>query len=186
MKEIEAKASAKTLLQIYKDVFLLLDKIFGKQSEQQHIKSFRQQLLETGKLPERFGAILKEIVEAKGSGKKLSKHDIERIRKGAVELVSALIEYSQRKDIAALEREKFRLRYKERDTSKEADAFCRNKTLFVIFPEGNIKKITEEKIIDSTKEEFEAFITAPSKESTINTALLAQLKKLLGEFEIVF
>ncbi len=191
MKQIEAKAREKTIVQIYHDVFSLLEKIFGRESESRLASLMESELVKKGKLPERALVILKEIAKAKRDYKKhkLTKHEVEAARKDAFELMTWLIEYSQRCDIAEIEKTKLRLRYKVggkegKEETHEVDAFVIGNDVYVVMPES-IKKVTVGGITTVIKEEFQKAFEE-RKQGTLNQKLLKQLEKLLPEFEVVF
>lgn len=186
MEQIEVRSREKTILQVYDDVFSLLEKIFGKASEQKLIEMVKGELVKKGKLPERVFIILKEIAKAKQDykKKKLTKHEVEATRKDAFELTNMLIEYAQRCDIAEIEKSKLRIKYKKEGKENEVDAFVLNNEIFVVMPDA-IKKVTAQGILEATKDEFgKAF--EQKKKGSLNEKLLKQLEKLLPGFEIVF
>ncbi len=191
MKQIEAKAREKTIVQIYHDVFSLLEKIFGRESEPKLTSLMESELVKKGKMPERALVILKEIAKAKRDYKKhkLTKHEVEAARKDAFELMTWLIEYSQRCDIASLEKTKLKLRYKAegrvgKEETHEVDAFVLSSEIFVIMPDS-IKKVAGEGITAVTKEEFQKAFEQ-KKGGVLNKRLLKHLEELLPGFEIVF
>ncbi|MEK6852864.1 MAG: nucleotidyltransferase domain-containing protein, partial [Nanoarchaeota archaeon] len=112
VQEIEKRASEKTIVQLYDESFELLKNIFGKLSEEQIIGKFKEDVIDKGHLPERALVILREIKKAKSDFKKgkLTKHEIDRIRKDTREFISYLVDYAQRKDAMQIEKLKFRVR----------------------------------------------------------------------------
>ncbi|MBI5148719.1 nucleotidyltransferase domain-containing protein [Candidatus Pacearchaeota archaeon] len=185
MIQIEAKTKEKTILRIYKEIFDLLEKLLGKGNEDSLISRFKSQLVDKGKMPERNLTILKEIAKAKKDyKKKLGKQEVEQARKDAFELISHLIEYAQRCELASIEKQieknKLRIKYDK----KEIDAFCLHEGLYVIMQDA-IKKITTAGIFDVSKAEFERAFEK-KQGGILNQKILSQLKKLLGDFEIVF
>ncbi len=187
MKQIEARAREKTIVQIYDESFSLLEKIFGKAAEQKLIERLNGELVKKGKVPERALAIVREIAKAKKDykKKKLTKHEVESARKDAFELVTWLIEYSQRCDIAEIEKTKLRLRYKSEGKENEVDAFVLGSEIFVIMSDA-IKKITAEGITGATKEEFQKAFEGKKKGGILNKRLLKHLEELLPNLEIMF
>ena len=62
------------------------------------LKELDKQLIKSGKIPQRMLPIAKEISELKKK-KTISPSEIQRIKRDASELVDALTEYTQRKDL---------------------------------------------------------------------------------------
>lgn len=186
MKEIESRTREKTIIQIHSEVFSLLEKIFGKISSQKLIEKVGKELVKKGKLPSRAIIVLKEIEKAKQDykKKKLTKHEVESARKDAVELTSWLIEYAQRKDIASLEKNKLKVKYKKDSKEHEVDAFILGNEIFVVMPD-TIKKITTQGIFTATKEEFQKAFEE-KKPGRLTEILTKQLEKLLPHFEVEF
>lgn len=188
-EQIETKAMEKTIIQVYDETFGLLEKLLGKGSEDALIAKFKSQLSDKGKVPERSLAIIKEIAKARKDYKKAKgKHEVDQARKDAFELMSHLIEYAQRCDLAKIERQieknKIRIKYGEGKEKKEVDAFCLVDGVYVIMSDA-IKKVTNAGSIDVTKAEFEKAFEK-NEPGKLDAKLLSHLKKLLGEFEIVF
>ncbi len=112
--QIEKKAEAKTILDIHdhcqavaRDV-LALEKVKAVNVE----KGF-QELSKKNIIPERFYGILKSVLKAKKdyNMKKLSKQELENVRRNANLFVGAMLEYIQRKRGAELERVRIRFKY---------------------------------------------------------------------------
>jgi len=186
-KQIEEKTGEKTIAQIYSDVFSLLEKIFGKHSEQETIKKFEKELVKTGKIPGRSMKILQELIHVRKDFKKkrMNKHEVETARKDASELISQLIEYSQRKDIIKLEKNKIIIKYKEGGKEKTVDGFLTSDALYVIL-QDDIKKIDGKTIISVKRSEFQKAIEESiGKNACLNFNIVSELKKLLGKFDIV-
>lgn len=97
-KDIEKKTNEKTILQIYKDVFELLETIVGKKPQEQTINDFEKDLVNKGKFAPNSLRILKNIAGAKAEVRKgkLGSHRVDEVRKNAGILINDLIEYNQR------------------------------------------------------------------------------------------
>ena len=151
------------------------------------IADFEMQLIKTGKLSENSLRILKDIVHAKSEFKKgkSSAHKIEDARKGAAILINELIDYSQRKDLAILDKTKMRLKYLDSGKEKSAELIAANGNVFLI-RENQIKKITN-KIEDTNLEELSKSVEEQKtkKGVQIGNHVFEILRKELGNFEIV-
>ena len=133
--------------------------------------------------------ILKDIVNAKKEFKKgkSNSHKIDEARKNAMILINDLIEYSQRKDLIALEKSRIRLKYKEDGKEKSAELFISNEKSFLVNGKV-IKKITN-KIQDSNIKEFtESVAKQKSKQKyhILPPSSYAQLIYVIMGFSIPF
>jgi len=79
-------------------------------------KVFESRLINSGKVPEKFLRVLKNVVKAKKDydAKRLSRTEVEEVQKGARELIHILVEYMQRKRGRELERAKIRVKHGEK------------------------------------------------------------------------
>lgn len=181
--QIEKRNQEKTVEQIYKDVFQLLQGVFGKKSEQGLVESFDKEFVKKGKLPENYLTILKDTVKAREQFKKgkLARHEIEEARKNASQLISHLIEYNQRCELVSLNKGRLRLKTKD----KTYELVITGNEAFLI-NQGKIEKVTS-KIQDSSVEELNEAMGKQAKSSEIKTdsKIFDILKKKLGDFEII-
>ncbi len=186
-EQIEKRTQEKTIEQVYDDVFNLLETILGKKSQEKIIADFELQLVKKGKLPEKSLRILRDIVNAKNEFKKgkSSTNKIEEARKSSAILINELIDYSQRKDLAVLEKTKMRLKYSHDGKEKFAELIATNGNVFLI-KENQIKKITN-KIADSNIEELSKAVEEQKSRKNVefNSHVFELLKKELGNFEVV-
>ena len=186
-EQIEKRTQEKTITQVYDDIFSLLETILGKKSQEKMIADFEMQLIKTGKLSENSLRTLKDVVHAKTEFKKgkSSAHKIEDARKGAAILINELIDYSQRKDLAILDKTKMRLKYLDSGKEKSAELIAANGNVFLI-RENQIKKITN-KIEDTNLEELSKSVEEQKtkKGVQIGNHVFEILRKELGNFEIV-
>jgi uncharacterized protein (UPF0332 family)/predicted nucleotidyltransferase len=186
-EQIEKRSQEKTIEQIYNDVFDLLKTILGKKSQEKLIEDFEKQFVKTGKFSHQSLKILKNVVDAKKEFKKgkSNSYKIDEARKNSMILINDLIEYSQRKDLASLEKSRMRLKYKEEGKEKFAELIISEEKSFLVRGEV-IKKITNN-IEDSNVQELsEAVEKQKTKQNLqINPKVFELLKKELGNFEIV-
>src|SRR3989338_349451 len=185
--QIEKRGQEKTIEQIYKDTFTLLEAILGKKSQQQIISEFESDLVKKGKFTHQHLRILNELVSSRADFKKgkLSSHKVDDARKNTTILINDLIEYSQRSDLVSMERGRMRLRYKKAGKEMIAELLHCNGISF-LFSENTVKKITD-KIEDSgMKEVSECVETQKSKKGIeIKPKVFELIKKELGDFEII-
>ncbi|MDE1848903.1 MAG: nucleotidyltransferase domain-containing protein [Nanoarchaeota archaeon] len=185
-KQIEKKAQGKTIEEVYEQVTGLLKIVTGKNSSQSMIEEFTRMSKE-GKFSSQDIKVIKDIINARGEFKKgkTSLHEIDKVRKEATSLINEMIEYSQRKDLAELDKRRMILRYKEKDKEKTAEILICDKEAF-LFIDGKVKKLTD-KIQDSDMEEVSKAMESQKakKNANISSEIFFLLKKELGEFEIV-
>lgn len=186
-EQIEKRAQEKTIEQIYKDVFGLLNAILGKKGQAVIITEFDSKLIKTGKFTQQHLRILKDVVDARAKFKrgKSNPHKVNEARKNAQILINDLIEYSQRCDLISLEKGKMRLRYKESGKETFAELLICDKISF-LFKGKVIKKLTD-KIEDSEMNEVTGAVEKQKKKKDveINPRIFELLKKELGDFEVI-
>ena len=185
-KQIEKKTQEKTIEQIYKDVFELLKAIMGNKAQAILIKEFEKDFVKKGKFTNQHLRILQNIVAARNEFKKgkSNMHKIDQARKDSVTLINELIEYSQRKDLAHLEKGRFKLKFKEKGKPALAELLICNKAAF-LFRQSEIHKITT-KISKSDMKEVSKSIESRKQNQSceISPKIFELLKKELGEFQI--
>jgi len=191
VEEVGKRMSEKTILRLHEDLILLLNAILGKGSEKQLLERFKKELIETGKLSAANLKILEKIFKArkdyaKGKLEKLSRQEVERIRKDAQQLIGSLTEYSQRGRLMELEKLKFSVLIDK----KEGELYLIKNKAFII---PDIKK-PELTLIDLEKNaaskagfpELEEALKKPEK-AKLTSQVLNQIEKLLGKkIEITF
>ena len=192
-EQIEKRVQEKSMEETYQDIFKMLGAFLKKKSESTIIKEFDEQLIKTGKFPPRFLEGLKTIAKTKREVAKVrqdkSKKDnltskqsreVDNARKLASEITNAIIEYTQRREIAKMDKTRFIL--KGRETN--AEIFFLPKTFIV---QGQkIQKISNDKLIKSNLKELqEQIIAQKNKEAKIDLTAIETLKKIFGEFELV-
>lgn len=197
-EQIEKRVQEKSIEQVYKDVFGMLEAMLKKKDEKEIIRTFEEQLVKSGRFPQRFVDGLKFIAktklefekeekEAKAKKKKekvtgKGTNEVDEARKIATEIVNALIEYNQRCDFLSMDRSRFLLKVKD---EVKAEVFFLEKTFIV---QGTkIASLSGYKLCESSVEELRKQLGAQqNKETKINTGDLENLKKIFGEFDLVY
>jgi len=182
-EQIEKKTSGQTIENIYKDVINLLKTIIGNVSQEKLIEDFEKKFVKKGKFTNQHLRILKEVIKARTDFKKgkMDAHKVDRARKDADKLIGDLTEFSQRCDLASLEKGRMRLKF--RDKTLEL-LNCDGKTF--IFEGAKINKIGA-KIEECSPEELEKCITAQKQKENveIDSKVFEVLKKAYGDFEVL-
>jgi predicted nucleotidyltransferase len=194
-EQIEKRVQEKSIEQIYDDVFGMLGALLKKKSEATILKEFDEKIIQEGRFPPRFLINLKQISKTKtavakakaGSGKKKDNltakqsRDVDNARKLAVEITNALVEYTQRCELASMEKSRFIIKGK----TMEAEVFFLASTF--IIQNQKIQKISGNKLVDATPKELQEQLTEQkSKETKIDFKAIKTLEKIFGEFDLVY
>ncbi|PIN89900.1 hypothetical protein COU60_02285 [Candidatus Pacearchaeota archaeon CG10_big_fil_rev_8_21_14_0_10_34_76] len=189
LKEIRKKLEGRIVLQgveqTYNDVFDLLKALIGNRSKEQLVKDFEKELVKTGRISKRFIGVLRDIMAIRQKAKtgKITQGESDKVRREASELVKALTEYSQRKELAVIDKNMLEIRYGER----KAEIILTGSGAFFV-EEGRVIKIGKTKFEDSNAKELEKAISMSDQEmkASIESHVFDVLKKELGGFEIEF
>jgi len=100
-----------TIATVLRDV-LKLEKV-AEVKDEELLSTFTSELINKGKIPQRYLRILQDIFEAKKAYDegKLTKSEIENVRKQSREIIRVFVEYMQRKRGYELERTKIRVKH---------------------------------------------------------------------------
>ncbi len=182
---LEGKLKEHDAERIHSEVFKLLKNILGDKNQAELIKGFEKDLVKTGKLEPRMLSILKRLVDIKSKvkGKKFTQGDMQNMSRDAGDLINALIEYSQRKDLVAIEKSVLHISY----GNKKAEAVITDKGIFVSKDDG-IFKISGKKFAESSREELEKALSETKNKVSqkLSSEAIVVLNKELGDFEIFF
>ena len=185
-KQIEKRAQEKTIEQIHRDIFNLLEAISGKKNQGEVVSAF-ESLVKQGKFTQNHLKILRDVITAKTEFRKgkLDSRKVDEARKNASILINDLIDYSQRSDMVSAEKGRMRLRYQKDGKTMNAEILHCNGISF-LFEGGKIKKLTD-KIEDSSMKEVSECVEHEklSKSLEINPRVFELVKKELGDFEII-
>lgn len=185
-KQIEKRAQEKTIEQIHKDIFNLLEAIFGKKKQTELVFEF-ENLVKQGKFTQNHLKILNDVIHAEADFKKgkLDSRKVDDARKNASILINELIDYSQRADLMAMEKGRMRIKYQKDGKTMSAELLNCNHTSF-LFEGQTIKKITD-KIQETNMAEVSECMAQQkaSKSIEVNPRVFDLLRKELGDFEIL-
>ena len=187
-KKLESRIIEHTSDYVYNEMFSLLKNIFHEESKDKLVELFERELIKKGKLSERYLPIMKEVLKLKEKvkGKKsMTQNEVDNVRRDAEDLINKLIEYTQRKELAVMERGVMQIVYESHGEKKKAELVLTSSGAFLI-EQGKIKKVTPNNIIDSNAKEFEQAMQGVKKEDMkLGSHAVEILRKHLGEFEIV-
>ncbi|MBI2669108.1 hypothetical protein HYX14_04670 [Candidatus Woesearchaeota archaeon] len=135
-KEIEGKHDERSIAALYDEVLTIIRDVLKLEGVElgkdvQVVRSFEDELVKTGKVPDRYLRDLNEIAEAKKKfdAGKLTKVEIEKARQGSTGLIRFLVEYLQHKRGRELERAKIKIKHGQ----KYGEVVLLEKVAFVIF-----------------------------------------------------
>ena len=119
--QIEEIKEKDTMLHVYETIITMIRDCLRmegveKVSDVEIIKVFEQELVHTGRIPEKFLRILNEVIKAKKDydANKLTRADVQNVKKNANELIKFIVEYMQRKRGRELERARIRVKHGNR------------------------------------------------------------------------
>ena len=119
--QIEKIKEEQDMIHIYEGIVTIIRDVLRlegveKAGDEEIVKIFEDKLISQGKIPAKFLRILNEIVKAKKDydEKKLSKVEVEKVKKDSGILIKFLVEYMQRKRGKELERVRIRVKHGNR------------------------------------------------------------------------
>lgn len=119
--QIEKIKQEEAVLHMYETIVTIVRDILTmegekKISEADIVKLFETACVDTAKIPAKYCRMLREVIKAKKSfdAGKLTKTEIEDVKKNARELIKYLVEYIQRRRGRELEKAKVRIKYGEK------------------------------------------------------------------------
>ncbi|MDP2750339.1 MAG: nucleotidyltransferase domain-containing protein [Nanoarchaeota archaeon] len=195
-EEIETRKRQEDILNVYETIITVVRDVLKlegceKCTEDDIVKEFEQQLIVPGKMPLKYLRVLKDMIKAKkdfDSGK-LSKNDIEKIKKDGSAFVKVLVEHLQRKRGREIERAKIRFKYGETFgeivmmekfafITTDLDAETKEIQRAKIMEDGSLKDIQK-----SSLEELEKALAAAEfpKRVFIKQPVFDNLKELFGK-----
>jgi len=182
-EKLEIRMQEHLIDNLHSEMDKLLKTIFGNKSQTALIEDLEKELIKKGKLPQKMLEIAKEIlkIKVKMKNKKLTQTELHKISSDSNNLIAALVEYTQRKDLVSSQKGVISILYGE----KKAEMVLTDSAVFFI-EENKIKKITPKGLHDSNKNELEEAIKK-SKENLqmkLDSNIILALKKEIGDFEL--
>ncbi|MBW2976741.1 nucleotidyltransferase domain-containing protein [Candidatus Woesearchaeota archaeon] len=174
--QIERIKEEEDMVKVYETIVTIIRDVLrleGVESvkDEEVVRLFEDELVNQGKMPAKFLRILNDTVKAKKDydEKKLTKVEVERVKKDSNELIKFLVEYLQRKRGRELERAKIRVKHGER----YGEVILLEDTAFIIHD-----------IDHKEKEISRAKIKEDGSLGTTQKSSLEELEKALSNFEI--
>jgi uncharacterized protein (UPF0332 family)/predicted nucleotidyltransferase len=186
-KQIEKKSNEKILNQLDKEIMDLLKLITGKKNQVDIVKTFEKDYVKKGKFTQKSMTILEDVIKAKKEFKsgKMNAHRVDNARKNASILINELIDYSQRKDLAVLDKTRMRVKYHSEGKEQFAEILNCDGVSF-LFRGNNILRLGVKNSVVKIDEVNKCVVDMKGKESVIiNPKIFDSLREELGDYEIV-
>ena len=174
--QIERMKEEESMVKIYETIVTIIRDVLrvegiGRVEDEEVVKVFEDEMISQGKIPAKFLRILNEIIKAKKDydEKKLTRVEVEKVKKSSNEFIKFLVEYLQRKRGRELERAKIRVKH----GNKYGEVILLGKEAFII---QDIDK--EEKELSKAKIKEDGSLGTTQKSS------LVELEKALAKVEI--
>ena len=133
--QIERIKEEDDMIKIYDTIVTIIRDVLRvegieKVADVEVVKIFEDELISQGKVPAKFLRILNDVLKAKKDyeAKKLTKIEVERVKKDSNELIKFLVEYLQRKRGREIERAKIRVKH----GSKYGEVILLGEVAFII------------------------------------------------------
>ncbi len=174
--QIETRKEQEDVVHIYETIVTIIRDVLKMEgiervSDVEVVKIFEDEMISQGKIPAKFLRILNEIIKAKKDydDNKLTKSEVEKVKKSSREFIKFIVEYMQRKRGRELERTKIRVKH----GSRYGEVLLLDKEAFIIHD------------IDSDEKEIsKAQIKEDGSLGTSNRSNLEELEKALAKIEI--
>jgi predicted nucleotidyltransferase/uncharacterized protein (UPF0332 family) len=118
--QIEKMKEEESILYLYDSIITVIRDILRLEgiervSDDEIVNLFKAELVHTGKVPEKFLRMLGNIVQAKKDydSQKLTKHEVEEVKKESGQFIKFMVEYLQRKRGRELEKTRIRVKHGE-------------------------------------------------------------------------
>jgi uncharacterized protein (UPF0332 family) len=195
-EQIEATKQEESMVHIYDTITTIIRDALRmegveKVSDEEIVKMFEDELVAKGKIAAKFLRILKDVIQAKKDyeAKKLTKAEIEKVRRDSGALIKTIVEYMQRKRGRELERTRIRIKHGNRygevillgDTAyivQDIDKKEKEVTKAPINPDGSIG-VTQPSSLEDMEKDL-AKIRIPKK-VFIKEPIFENLKQLFGK-----
>jgi uncharacterized protein (UPF0332 family) len=183
-KQIENSESKKIIERVYSDTIKISKTILGRISVEQIPKAFEKELVKTGKVANQHLRILNEIIRVREKSKKgnVDVSEVDKVRRDANTLANALLEYSQRREFACVDKNRMMLEY---SNSKKAQLLILSEASF-LFYENKIKKISD-KAEEVSQEEVSKALEKEkmNEQKKMDLKIFKNVEAIIGKFKII-
>jgi len=175
--QIEKIRSEEDMVHVYETIFTIIRDVLrmegvDKVADVEMLRTFEDELIAKGRVPAKYLRVLNDIIQAKKDydEKKLTKQEVDKVKKDSMTFTKFLVEYMQRKRGRELERAKIRVKY---GSDKYGEVLLLGDTAFIVH---NIDQ--EEKQVSK------AVVKADGSLDTIEKSSLEEFEKHLANVEI--
>ena len=183
-KKLELKMQEHLVENMHSDMEKLLKSIFGDKGQDALINELDEKLIKKGKLAPKMLVIARDVlkIKRKVKNKILTQTELQQISRDGSELIAALVEYSQRKELVSVQKGVVMISY----SGKKGELVLTDSGAFFI-TEGKIRKVANKSLVDSDKKEFEEALAKTKDRLQVKFGfdVLGVLKKEIGDFEII-
>jgi len=194
--QIEKIREEESMLHIYDTIVTVIRDILKlegiqRASDLKIVKIFEDEIISKGKIPAKFLRILNSIMKAKKDydNKKLTKAEVEKVKKSSQEFIRFMIEHIQRKRGMEIEKTKIRVKYgdkygeilllgKKAYIIHDIDQEEKRITKAEILPNGGLGKITKSSLEELEKELSKIEILS---KVFIKEPIFEDMKKIFGK-----
>ncbi|MEK6898743.1 MAG: nucleotidyltransferase domain-containing protein [Nanoarchaeota archaeon] len=184
-KKLEKRIVEHTAERIYGEVFGILKNMFGNKSDNILISSFERELVKSGKTSARFMPILKALAKLPQKIKKsaVTHNEIELVRREATELLTAMIEFNQRKELASFSGTIMKIEGER----EKAELVSTIDGIFLL-AHKDVMHFNDKSFTPSTREKFEVAMekTKQPVKLIISSALTHALQQRFGKYNLSF
>jgi len=194
--QIEKIKEKESMLHVYDMVVTVIRDVLRlegieRASDAEIVNIFEKEIISQGKIPAKFLRILHAIIKAKKDydEKKLTKTEVEKVKKSSQEFVRFMVEHIQRKRGMEIERTKIRVKYGD----KYGEVLLFGKNAYIIHDiDQEEKRITKAEILPNgglgkiTKSSFEELDKEVSKIEILSKVFIKEpifedMKKIFGK-----
>jgi uncharacterized protein (UPF0332 family)/predicted nucleotidyltransferase len=118
--QIEKRKEEESMVQIYETIISIVRDVLRlegieRAKEDEVIELFNNAMVATGKIPEKYARIMKDVLKAKKDydQKKLTKTEVAKVKKESAQFIRFVIEYMQRKKGREFDRARIRVKHGE-------------------------------------------------------------------------
>jgi len=188
--QIEKKIESKTIIEIHENCLAIANDVLKLEKIKGTTEKGFKELTKKNIVPERFYDILISVIKAKKDygKKKITKQEIEKVRRSANVFVGSMLDYIQRKRGLELERAKVKFKYGD----KFGELYLLEDEAFIVNDiDAKEKEVARAKVVNgkitnikkSSLIELEKAITSKRipKHVFIHESIFEDLKKLYGK-----
>jgi len=186
---LEERSRQKTIEEINSSLKNILAKLYGKKTMKEYINALKRDFVDKGYISKFYVESLKKFLSLNKTKKKISTKDFDLLRKDMLELIRELRDFIERREILEKSKKKLKIKYRKDGKIVEGEIILARE-IFLIpnIMENKIEKYSYEegKFIEVSEDVLKEAISEMPKETKLSERILEELKKKLGDFELIF